>query len=58
MIFTKKMIDNKFQVRVYGHEYLIDREEAGRLIETGQAFYKANKPVRSLKELQAHSTAA
>lgn len=48
VIFTKNVKDSKFEIRQFGSTFWIDRDEAQKLIDTGQAFFKANKPVRNL----------
>lgn len=45
MIFTKVVKDGKFEVREFGHNFLITKDEFVKAVETGQIFFKANKPV-------------
>lgn len=51
IIFKKNSTNDKINVRMFGHDFVIDNNEATQYIKSGQAFFKANKPVLSLKQV-------
>lgn len=52
--FYKHAVADGYAVRYAGHDTTITKEEATDIISKGQGFFKTNKPIKNMAELNAN----
>lgn len=53
MIISKKTKNGHYQVRMFGSDFEVSRQEVENAILKGAAYFKVNQPIGSVKALDA-----